>query len=146
MAAASSFALGLGALGAFGAISEGQDARRQANFIARVNEQQAYRERQISAEEERDFRKNASATLAERRAALGAAGVQLSTGSPLLASEDFAAETELQALRIRRGGETRASRLEQEAAMSRRAGRSARRRSFFRAGSSLLSGGAGLFG
>src|SRR3990167_1939061 len=127
-------------LSAASAVSQGKADRAQADFQARINEQQAQREREVSDEEERDFRKVQSANLAERRAALGKSGVDLSSGSPLLASSDFAAETELQAQRIRRGGETKATRLGQQADFLRQAGKSAQQRGFLRGGASLLSG------
>lgn len=127
-------------LSAVSAISQGQAAKKQANFQAAVNEQQAARERQVAAGEESDFRRQQSALLAERRAALGKSGIDISKGTPLLTASDFAAETELQALRIRSGGETQATRLQQQAALTRAGGKAAQRQGFFRAGSSLLSG------
>lgn len=122
------------------AVSQGQSAKKQARFKAAINEQQAARERQIAASEEEDFRRRMSRILAERRAGLGGAGIETGTGSPLLSASDFAAEAELNALRIRSGGQTQATRLEQQAQLTRMAGRSAQRRGFARAGSSLLSG------
>ena len=77
---------------------------------------------------------------------MGAAGVEMGTGSPLLAFGDFAAEAELQALRIRQGGETTATRLEQQAALARRGGRAAQKRGRYRAGASLLTGLGTAFG
>lgn len=133
------------ALNAVGSYSQGQAAKSQAEFQARVGEQQATRTRQIAASEEEDFRRKQSALLAQRRAALGKSGIDIGTGTPLLAAGDFAAETELQALRIRAGGETQATRLEQQAELTRAGGRSAAQRGLFRAGSSLLSGYAGTF-
>lgn len=127
------------AISAIGAIQQGQAAQQQADFQADVQVQQAIRERQIAREQEDDFRRNQSRLQARRRAVLGGSGVQSSTGSPLFASEDFAAETELQALRIRAGGRTRASRLEQQATLTAASGRNARTASFFKAGGSLLS-------
>lgn len=132
--------LALVALKFVDAISQGSAAKKQAGFQAGITEEQAFRERQITKAEEEDFRKRQSRVFAERRAAFGASGVDPSTGSPLLAVGDFAAETELQALRIRQGGQTRASRLEQQAALTRQAGEAAERRGFFRAGASLLTG------
>ena len=141
MAIATSTALLIAAgITAASAISQGQAAKKQAKFQAAVNEQKAARERQFSASEEKDFRRRQSQLFAERRAALGAAGIEIGTGTPLIAAGDFAAETELQALRIRSGGETQATRLEQQAQLRRAAGRSAQRQGFFRAGASLLSG------
>lgn len=136
------------AFGAAGAISQGQSAKKQADFQARVNEEQAARERLVSAQEERDFRKQQESILSQRRAAMGKSGVSQGTGSPLLAASDFSSEAELQALRIRSGGQTRSTRLEQQADLFRMGGKSAQRQGFARAGSSLLSGAidAGAFG
>lgn len=130
------------AIGAAGAISQGRAAKKQAEFTATVQRQQAERERLEAANREEDFRRDQSKRMAQRRAALGASGVEIGTGSPLLASEDFAAETELQALRVRSGGETRATRLEQSALLTSAAGKNAQTAGFVRAGS-LLVGGAG---
>lgn len=149
MPIASTTAIMIGAgLTAFSAISQGRAAASEAAFAANIRQQQAAREREIAREEERDFRKAHSAFLAQRRADMGASGVELGTGTPLMTFADFAAEAELQALRIRKGGQTRSTRLEQEAALFRKSGKSARRQGLFRAGASLLTGGleSGLFG
>lgn len=138
--------LALAAVSAASSISQGQAAAKQAGFQATVQRQQAQREREISVAEEEDFRRRQSSFLAQRRAALGASGIRQGTGTPLLTSEDFAREVEFQALRIRSGGEVRATRAEQQAGLTSAAGRSARQRGFFRAGSSLLSGASEAFG
>jgi len=135
-----SIALASAGLSALGAISQGRAANKQAEFQAKVQEQQAQRNRDIAEVEEKDFRRSQSQLLAQRRAALGASGVEQGTGTPLLAAEDFAGETELQARRIRAGGNVGASRLEQQAGLTRAAGRSSQQRGLFRGGSSLLSG------
>lgn len=135
-----------GGLGAAGSIGQGRSAKAQADFQARVNDQQALREKQVSAEEEKDFRRVQSSNFAERRAAMGASGIDLSSGSPLLASEEFAAEAELQARRIRAGGEVKSLRSEQEAGLLRMAGKSAQRQGVVRGGASLLSGFAKAYG
>lgn len=141
MAIASTTALLIASgLAATSALSQGYAANQQSRFEANVSQQQATREREIAASEEQDFRRRQSAVLAERRAALGGSGIQTTTGSPLLSSEDFAAEVELQARRIRAGGQIRATRLEQQASLLRARGRTARTQGLFRAGSSLLSG------
>lgn len=139
MPAASTFALIAAGIGAAGAVSQAQDVKQQTKFQSRVQEQQADQERLIASLSERDFRKRQSALFAEARAGMGASGVEMGSGSPLLSSGDFAAETELQAGRIRAGGEIQATRLEQQAELTRRAGRTAQRQGYYRAGSSLLS-------
>lgn len=126
------------------AISQGQATRKRAKFQAAVGVQQAGRQRLISAAEEEDFRRRQSAALAQFRAAGGAAGIEAGTGTALITAKDFAAETELQALRIRAGGETQATRLEQQAELTLAGGKAAEQRGFFRAGSSLLSGASGF--
>lgn len=125
---------------AFGSLQQAEAVSDQAKFSASVSLQQAQREREIAAAEEADFRSAQSREMGSRRARMGARGVEQATGSNLLATGDFAAEVELQALRIRAGGDTRAQRLEQEAKLTRKAGRAARQRGLFRAGASLLTG------
>ena len=133
------------ALAAAGTIQQGVAANKQAKLQAGVLSQQATSERQQAEAREGDFRAAQSRAFASRRAALGASGVQSATGSPLLVSEDFAGEVELQALRIRSGGEVRATRLEQQALLNRFAGKSAQTSGFIRGGSLLLSGAGKAF-
>lgn len=132
-------------VGAVSAVKQGQAARKESKARAAINEQQAQQERKAASAAESDFRRKQSRFMAERRAGLGGSGVQVGTGSPLLAAGDFADEVELQALRIREGGDLRATRLEQQAELTRRAGRNAETRGRFRAGSSLLSGASKIF-
>ncbi len=134
------------AIQALGAIREGQAAQSQANFQATILRQQAESERQRAEADEADFRRRQSFILAQRRAALGASGVVQAEGSPLLVSEDFAGEVELQALRIRSGGELRATRAEQQAALQRFQGRAASRAGFVRGGALLITGAGKSFG
>lgn len=128
------------AVSAVGAIRQGQAAKHQASYSAAVQEQQAEQERRVAAAKERDFRRQQSAEMARRRAVLGTTGVETSTGSPLLQAEDFAAEIELHARRIRAGGEVSATRLEQQAELERAAGKSAATAGYISAGGSLLQG------
>jgi hypothetical protein len=133
------------AISAVGAVQQGMAQSRQAKFQSAVMRQQAERERLDAAAREDDFRRQQSRLLATRRAMLGASGVEPSEGSPLLVSEDFAGETEYQALRIRAGGELQATRLEQSAQLSALAGRNARTGGLFRGGSLLLQGAGSLY-
>ena len=133
------------AVSAVGAVSQGQAANAQAKAQSGIMAQQAASERDAAAARESDFRKSQSRSMAARRAALGASGVDQSSGSPLLVSEDFAGETELQALRIRQGGEVNATRLEQQARLVRVGGKQAQTGGFLRAGSLLVSGSGRAF-
>jgi len=128
------------AISAIGAIQSGQATAASARFQAGIMRQQAERERLEAEGREDDFRRDASRLMARRRATLGATGVEPTEGSPLLVTEDMAGETELQALRIRSGGELNATRLEQQAMLEGFRGRVASREGFMRAGAALLSG------
>jgi len=128
------------AISALSAYKQGQAGQAQADYQAEVYKQQAQREQQIAQMSEEDFRSRESAVLAARRAKLGASGIDISTGTPLLGEADFAQEVELQARRIRAGGETTATRLEQQAGLYEQAGKASAQAGLFGAGSSLLAG------
>jgi hypothetical protein len=129
------------AVAAAGTIYAGMQANQQAKTQANILNQQADRERQQAAENEAEFRDQQARAEATRRAILGGSGVRLDTGSPLLASEDFAGDVELQALKIRNGGDVTATRLQQSAALTRAQGSALQTGSYFRAGSLLIAGG-----
>lgn len=133
-------ALASAAVGAAGAVQQGQAAKRQAAFTAAVQRQQAERERLAAEALEKDKRRESSRLMAQRRAIMGASGVDSTTGSPLLGSEAFEAEAELAALRIRDGGEVNATRLEQSAVLQGLKGKNAQTAGYMRAGSLLISG------
>lgn len=124
---------------AAGSYSAGVAERSRSGVESRAKEIQAENERANAADQEQYFRKKQSSELAKRRAATGASGTEM-TGTPLLAFGDYAAETELQAQRIRESGNLRGSRLEQEADLNRLAGKSAMQRGLFRGGAALLTG------
>ena len=142
----STLLLASAAVSAFGALAQGFAAKRAGDFEAGILTQRAERDRLQAASDEEDFRRKQSRAFAARRAALGASGVEPGAGSPLLVSEDFASEVELQALRIRAGGEVTATRLEQQAVLQRSQGRAARSAGFARGGALLLSGAGKFFG
>ena len=133
--------------------AEAEATARQSEAQATINRQQAERETQVSAQQEEDFRTRQRRAAAAVRAAGGARGVAIDVGSPLLSAEDFTRQTEIQALRIREGGEVRSTRLEQQASLlasqagsTRALGSSRasglRTAGFIGAGTSLLSGAA----
>jgi hypothetical protein len=127
-------------VGAGAAIKSGIDQNKAAKAQSAILRQKADRERLEAAQREEDFRRRQSRILAARRAGLAAQGVEPGEGSPLLTSEDFAGETELQALRIRSGGEVTSTRLEQNANLVLQRGRGSQQAGFARGGSLLLSG------
>lgn len=130
------------AVSAVGAVRQGKAQANALEYEADIARQQAEQERTASRQEEEGFRRDQSRLLAKRRATMGGSGVDTSMGSPLLASEDFASEVELQAQRIRAGGELRATRLGQQAGLYQSQASGARTAGYVRGGS-LLVGGAG---
>lgn len=133
------------AIAAAGAVQQGQAANAQSRFQAQVLQQQADRDQEIAKINADDFRRQQSGVAAAGRAAAGGKGVTSGTGSSLLVAEDFAAESELAALRIRAGGDTSALRLRQQAGLVRQQGRSLRTAGFVRGGSLLLTGAGKTF-
>ncbi len=127
------------AVGAVSSVAAGQAQANAAAFNAEVAQQQAERERQIAEREAADFRRQQSRVLAASRARRAGAGVTFQ-GSPLLVNESTAAEIELSVQNILVGGETRASRLRQQAALERANASSARTGGILGAGSTLLTG------
>lgn len=128
------------AVSAVGSIVQGKAAQKQAEAQAEISRQQAERERVVAGEKEGDFRASQRRAAAAVRAAGGARGIDISVGSSLLTAEDFSRQTTRQALRIREGGEIRATRLDQQADLLRAKGRAASTAGIIGAGSSLLSG------
>lgn len=123
------------------AIGQGRATNEAAKMQASIYEQQAAHERKAAAIEESEYRDRQNRLLANARARAGAAGVGME-GSPLLVLSDFASEAEQQALKIGHGGELRATRMEQQAGMTRFTGRQEQMAGYMRAGASLL-GSAG---
>ncbi len=115
-------------------------ARGQAKAQSKVMKQQAEQERRRALEKERDFRRRQRRLQASVRAAGGARGIEMGTGSPLLAERDFSTETEVMADRIKRGGDLSATRLEQQASLIKQAGQAEFATGLVGAGGSLLSG------
>ena len=132
-------------IGAGSAVVQGQDAKKQADFQANVARQQAASERQAAQDQERDYRRSQSLRLSQIRADMGASGTDINTGTSLLAITDFERETELNALRIRSGGDISASRLSQLSGFYRSSAGNAQTAGWGRAGSALLTGASDYY-
>lgn len=107
---------------AIGTVVEGIGAYGQARAQAKVQKQQAAHRRQVAQRDEEDLRRRQRATMARQRALMGAAGVDLSSGTPLRLAEQTAEEAEYQALRLRSQGVTEATRLRQQASLTKQQG------------------------
>jgi hypothetical protein len=143
---ASYASLGAGVLGAVSAVQQGSAAQAQGKAQAGMLNQQAERERLVAQQDEEDFRNRQSRAMASRRALMGGSGIDPSSGSALLASEDMAGEIELQALKIRNNGAATSTKLQNDAGLARWAGNTERKQSFVRGGASLLQGAGYAFG
>lgn len=120
-----------------GALLTGIAGNNQMKFQAAQQRQQAERERRIAEQESEDLYRRNRRLLARARATRAASGVSME-GTPLLIDEETVEEAALNELRVRRGGQARATQLENSATLSRTAGRNRLVGSFFRAGKSLL--------
>lgn len=156
---AAAIPLAVAGLGAFSAIQEGkqqESALKQQAAAERRNQlllqQQARTARQQAGSEEEALRRQTRQFQGTQRAAMGQSGVGFG-GTPGLLYDDNAMQAELDALNIRYGGEQQASNLLNQAAEAGYASKvlksnakQARRNSYMKAGTSLLSGGVGMFG
>ena len=147
LAIAAIVAVGVGTgISAIGAVQEGELAKAQSQEAARVLRQQADHERAQAGIDEGDFRRAQSRLEGARRAQLGGSGVVGGTGTPLLVAADISREIELQALRIRSGGELSGTRFEQQAIQVKDRGSAAERAGRLRAGALLFQGAGQAFG
>lgn len=127
-----------------GAIKQGDAARSQANTQSQILQREAANRKAVAKIDAADFRRDASRRAAAIRAAEGASGLRIGTGSSLLAAEDFATQSAVRENRILLGGDLEAQRLQEEAHLTETAGRNTQQASRFRAGASLLRGAAGF--
>jgi len=126
-------------ISAAAAVQQAQAAKNAADAQAEIQRQQAERERLQAESDANDFLRDQSRKSSSARAAQGTSGVAAGEGSPLIVAEDFAGEVGLNARRIRVGGEVRATRLDQQAELTRFEGKAKQQAGFMRAGASLLS-------
>lgn len=139
-------------MSAIGAIQQGREAQRQGaaqQYASYANAAQAdlaaKTEREDAEARYRDYLRDNSRALASLRAARGGSGVEVS-GSVLAAEVDRAREVAVEALRIRAGGERRASQAETEAGFARMAGDNYARAGAAAMGSARWAAGASLLG
>ena len=125
-------------ISAFGALAQVFAANQAAKFQAAVLRQQADRERLVAERDSELHRRRLSALLASQRAGRAGSGISTLEGSSLLVDDATIAEIELAVLTTKRGGDVRATRLEQSAMLARFQGRNARTAGFLSAGKSLL--------
>ena len=151
---AAALPLAASALSATGSVIGGMAGQQQANYEARVANQNAQLDAQratdslaTAATENRDFYRSLSATKGQQIASLAANGVDLSFGTPALLQEDTAnrgaedaATLHHNQLERLKGFDMAAVNDRTQAASARMRGSAALTNSLFQAGSSLMSG------
>jgi len=129
------------AVGVYSAYSQGQAQQKAAKYNAKVAENQATAARNAAAVREQQHRERIRQLAGTQRANSGASGIALE-GSPLLVMADTLEQAELDAQRIRYGGEVSATGFESQARLQRFQGAQAAQAGMIGAGSTLLSGAA----
>ena len=124
---------------AYGQYEQGKAQKKWGSYNAALAERDAETARKNAEYEAGVQRKETQKLLSRQRALYGKSGVTLE-GSPLLLMAETAAEGELDALMIERGGRTRAQGYRSEATLSRMKGSAAKRAGYYGAGSTLLTG------
>ncbi len=95
------------AMTAFSTYQQGQHASKVASYNARVAANEAEDARRVGTEKEMDMRQRTARLVSRQRAQLGAAGVNLDSGSAAALQESAALQGEVDALRIRGNTEAR---------------------------------------
>ena len=129
---------------AVGSVAQGQASARAAKFQSAVLTQQAERERQIGEREAERFRRQQGAIAASARVRRAGSGVLPNEGNSLLVEDAIFDEILLGEAFIKHGGQVRASRLLDQAALARFRGAAARTEGFLGAGTTLLTAGSKL--
>lgn len=123
-----------------GALKAGSDEETAGDYNAAVARQSAVATEEKTAFEVEAHREKVRKLLSSQRAAFAVAGVDME-GSPLLVLEDTAAQGELDAKAIQYSGDVEASQKRSQAELYELQGKNAKTSSYWKAGSSLLSGG-----
>lgn len=121
---------------------QGKYQKAVGAYNARVAENQAQDVRRAGTEEENLRRRKTAELLSTQKAQLGAAGVELGSGSALQLQENTVTLGEADALRIRSNFEAQATALETGATLTRASGAAAERIGSTQAVGTILSGGA----
>lgn len=134
------------AMSAVGQMNAGKAEAQAARYNAQVNEMNAAAERDKSAVEAEDFRRQNARKLASSIAARGASGVDIGSGTPLMVSEDVVREIELGASRIGHEGAAKSTAYKNQATLDRARAKNASSAGRIMAGATLLSGAGSILG
>ena len=132
-------------IGAYAASESAAAAERQSKYNKRLAENQAQAAKNAAAVAEDTQREHDRRILAQQRALVGGAGLS-TEGSALLVMIDSAKQAELDAVRVRYGGELQAGGLEDQAGLFGASAREARRAGAVGVGTTLLTGASNVAG
>ena len=127
-------------------IKQGKFQKSTAEYNARVAENEAEETRNAGVERENIQRRKTAELLSKQKAQLGAANVDLTSGSALQLQEDTEALGEADALRIRSNFESQAESLDTGAALTKRQGSFAESAGRGAAAGTLLQGASTVLG
>lgn len=135
-----------GGMTAYQQYEQGKFQKGVAEYNARVAENEAQDVRNAGVERENIQRRKTAELLSKQRAQLGAANVDLGSGSALQLQEDTELLGEVDALRIRENFIDRADSIDTGAALTRRQGAFAKAAGRNQAGATLLSTAGSVIG
>ena len=130
--------------GAYTQIKQGEYARDVGKYNARVAENAAEEARRKGTEEEMTHREKVMQLLSRQRAALGAANVDIGSGSALQIQEETLAQGEADALRIRSNTESQVKSLRTQGSFAKKQGKAAYQSGINYATGTILSGAANI--
>lgn len=133
-------AAGTAIFGAYSAIQQGNYQKGVSEYNARVQRNEAQQARNVGVERENMQRQQTAELVSKQRAQLGAAGVDIGSGSALQLQQDTLSLGEADALRIRSNFEGRADALNTQAGLTEAQGAAAQSAGATKAFSSLLGG------
>lgn len=133
-------------IGAYSQYEQGQAAEATAKYNARLQDNDAERMRNKSVEEENAHRMRVATMMGKQRAAFGASGVDVNSGSAFQIQNDTQTLGDADALRIRSNYEDQASHMNRQADLTRIEGKNAARAGKVGAIGSILSGAGEIAG
>lgn len=131
------------AMAGYSMVQQGRNAKSTAKFNSREAENEATRTRNKGVEEEVKHRNKVANLQSQQRAQLGAANVDLRSGSALDIQEEAALLGEVDSLRVRTNFSDQASSLDRSAYLTEIQGDNAQTQANISAAGSLIGGTAG---
>lgn len=132
------------AVSVYSQYAQGQAQQKAAKYNQRANENAAQTAQQEATAHANLQRESYRRVIATNRAVTGSAGVEETSGSPLMVASDNARQAELNALMTEYGGKVRSTAFQNQAELYKMRAESAGPAGLLNAGSTLLSGAAQL--